>query len=257
MRAALRVATHDGEPWFALLAPDVRFDARAIKRPDLTEPLQGLEGVREWFRTWVGTFESWTPHGEEMIDLGDRLVVGIVERGRGRASGVEVEQRHHELWTFRDDGLASEIRLFDDRADALAAVGPGTGATTDLAWSVLDAVNRWDAEAWIALAHPDMTLTSAVLSQVEDVTFRGHEGIRAYMRQLQEGLGRPHYDVEELLEAEERVYGRVRVTASGPASGATLAIEIGLLSTARDGLVADIQAYPDADEGLRAFGIEP
>jgi hypothetical protein len=53
------------------------------------------------------------------------------------------------------------------------------------------------------------------------------------------------------------VYARVRVTASGPASGATLAIEIGLLATAREGLVAAVDAYPDADEGLRAFGVEP
>ena len=257
MRRAVRNATADPEGWFGLLAPDVTFVSREIGRPDVPEAIHGIDGVREFFRTWTGAFEGWSPHAEEIIDGGRQLIVGIVQGGRGRTSGVEVAVRHHELWTWRDDGLADQVRAFRDRSDALAAAGLAGGCAADLAWRLQDAVNRWDADAWIAVAHPDMTLSSSVLAQVEDATFRGHDGIRDYMRQLEEGLGRPRYEAEEVLESGDRVYGRMRVTASGPASGATLAIEVGLVATVRDGLIAAIDAFPDADEGLRAFGIEP
>jgi ketosteroid isomerase-like protein len=257
MREAVRAAPADGEPWFALLAPDVAFEIREIGRPDLPDAVHGVDGVRDFFRTWTGAFQDWTPHAEEIVDCGDRLVVGIAQRGRGRVSGVDVQNRHHELWSLREDGLAEEIRIFRSRDAALEAAGPGTGSGADLAWRLTEALNRWDADAWIALAHPDMVLSATVLAQVENATFEGHDGIRDYMRELEEGLGRPRYEAEEILESAGSVYGRARIAASGPRSGATLEVTVGMVSTIRDGLIGRIDAYADPDEGLRAFGIEP
>jgi ketosteroid isomerase-like protein len=82
----------------------------------------GHAGVREYFRKWAGTWESWHFHPERLIDAGDgRVVVGLYQRVRGKGSGVEVENRPAQVWTFRD-GLVVRWENFATLADALEAV---------------------------------------------------------------------------------------------------------------------------------------
>ena len=50
------------------------------------------------------------------------VLVTIRFRGRGRSSGAEVETSFHEVYTLRD-GKVLRIHEYEDRADALAAVG--------------------------------------------------------------------------------------------------------------------------------------
>ena len=42
--------------------------------------------------------------------------------GRGRRSGVPVEQHEFHVWTVRD-GKLEQLRVYTDRSDALEAVG--------------------------------------------------------------------------------------------------------------------------------------
>jgi ketosteroid isomerase-like protein len=62
----------------------------------------GHEGVRNFFRDWAGTWETWHFEPTQLIDEGERVIVDLYQRGRGRGSGVEVENRIGQLWTFRD-----------------------------------------------------------------------------------------------------------------------------------------------------------
>jgi len=83
----------------------------------------GHAGVREFFRRWAGTWETWHLHPERIIDGGQgQVVVGLHERGLGKGSGVEVEKRTGQVWTFRD-GLVVRWENFNSLADALEAVG--------------------------------------------------------------------------------------------------------------------------------------
>jgi ketosteroid isomerase-like protein len=59
---------------------------------------------------------------EEIIDAGDHLIHAILFRGRGRGSGVEVEGRFFQVYTFRD-GKTVRWEEFSDRAEALEAAG--------------------------------------------------------------------------------------------------------------------------------------
>jgi hypothetical protein len=57
-----------------------------------------------------------------LIDAGNAVVVAIHYRGRGRGSGVEVEDRKFEVHTFLDGQCVSEVD-FDERSEALKAAG--------------------------------------------------------------------------------------------------------------------------------------
>ena len=70
------------------------------------------------------TWEGWpTYEPKELIDAGDVVVALIRTSARGKSSGVEVDARVWNVWTFRD-GKPVEFKYFgEDRAAALEAAG--------------------------------------------------------------------------------------------------------------------------------------
>jgi ketosteroid isomerase-like protein len=83
---------------------------------------RGPDGLRQAFEKW---FESWEwMHLDivELIDAGDQVLVGLEQRARGSGSGVEVEIKSHNVYSFRD-GMVTRVQLFIDREPALAAAG--------------------------------------------------------------------------------------------------------------------------------------
>jgi ketosteroid isomerase-like protein len=60
---------------------------------------------------------------EELIEAGEHGVVSVmVQRGRGRASGAEVEDRLGTVWTIRE-GKIVRVVWFPTPEEALEAVG--------------------------------------------------------------------------------------------------------------------------------------
>jgi ketosteroid isomerase-like protein len=82
---------------------------------------RGHEGVRESWERWLEGFDQYGFEIESIDDLGERVLVTAVERGRGSASGVDVSARVHILCTFRD-GKILRYEEFYDEADARAAL---------------------------------------------------------------------------------------------------------------------------------------
>jgi ketosteroid isomerase-like protein len=109
------------EALYELLHPDVEM---VLPEGDLDGGTYvGHDGVRSYFRRWAGTWEVWHFHPERVIDAGDdRVVVDLYQRGRGKSSGVEVENRLGQLWTF-SDALVIRWENFGSFREALEAVG--------------------------------------------------------------------------------------------------------------------------------------
>jgi ketosteroid isomerase-like protein len=63
-------------------------------------------------------------YSREYIQSGDRILVLIHRRGRGKGSGAQIEGRGAHLWTFRE-GLAVRFDTYRDRDQARAALGGG------------------------------------------------------------------------------------------------------------------------------------
>jgi ketosteroid isomerase-like protein len=49
----------------------------------------GLEGFQRMMANWDEAWEEFTVDVEEIVEDGDALIVPVVQRGRGRGSGVE------------------------------------------------------------------------------------------------------------------------------------------------------------------------
>ena len=96
-----------------IVAPDIVFETTV-------EAHRGHEGVVDFIRQADDTLEGFHATIEELIEVGDRVVAVVRERGRGKGSGVEVEHRFAHLWTVRD-GRAVSFRAFTGRAAALEA----------------------------------------------------------------------------------------------------------------------------------------
>src|SRR3954447_19264175 len=108
----------------ALYDPDIEWDfARSPFNALFNhEVYRGQDGLRELIRERrEDAWEEIEDDLEELIDAGDRVVSVVMTRGRGRASGVEVEKRHAGVWTFRGDRI---VRVeWMTREEAIEAAG--------------------------------------------------------------------------------------------------------------------------------------
>ena len=84
----------------------------------------GPTAIRDLWSTLDEVFLEWQSRPEELIELGDRVLVLAREKGVGRASGLEFDQKLGHLISFRD-GRITGFRVFGSWKRALRAVGLG------------------------------------------------------------------------------------------------------------------------------------
>ena len=82
----------------------------------------GASGIREFFRDVFESWESFRFQATDLRDLGNRVLVLGDVRGRGRGSGVEVEDQWGWIVELRDAKAAS-VHGFLDQRKALEAAG--------------------------------------------------------------------------------------------------------------------------------------
>jgi ketosteroid isomerase-like protein len=102
--------------------PEVESDASESEVPGLSGIYRGIEAVRQFWRDWYDAWE--TLHFEyELVDAGDRVVMLVDLRMRGRATGIPVSfGKHAWVNTFRD-GLIVHGKLYMSQSEALEAAG--------------------------------------------------------------------------------------------------------------------------------------
>jgi ketosteroid isomerase-like protein len=101
-------------------APDVEIDmSRRTFNPDI---YQGHAGLRRLSREVRDVWDGFWITPERFIDAGERVVVIETRRGRGRESGVEVEDRSAVIWTVRE-GQVVRMETDLEPKQALKAVG--------------------------------------------------------------------------------------------------------------------------------------
>lgn len=119
LRKAGSRSLEDPESFFVILDPGIEWDPSALV-PDATVT-RGTDAVRAYFREFLRTFDEYGYEWEEMIEVGDEVITVMRSWGKGKGSGVTVESRVAQVWTFRD-GRVVRYRDFLDKAAALAAV---------------------------------------------------------------------------------------------------------------------------------------
>ena len=96
---------------------------RALTGPDIVfattvEAFRGPEALLEWMDDGDDAFDDFSVELLEVEERGEHVVVSMRQRGRGKASGAEVDDQITHVWTLRD-GRAIRLQSFADHDDAL------------------------------------------------------------------------------------------------------------------------------------------
>ncbi len=115
-------AAGEASAFYDLFDEDIDHDMSTYSLPDFSSVFHGREAVLDFYRRYWGTWAEYTAVAEEVLDAGDHVVIRLLERGRGKGSGIPFERRWYQVWTFRE-GKVVRWRGFEDREQALEAVG--------------------------------------------------------------------------------------------------------------------------------------
>jgi len=97
-------------------------DPNIVWNPAEESAAEGHDAVRASLLRWKGEWDDYELLPEEFEHMGDRVVVAVRVRGRGRASGIEVDARFYDVYTLRE-GKIIRMDQFTERSDALEAAG--------------------------------------------------------------------------------------------------------------------------------------
>jgi ketosteroid isomerase-like protein len=124
----------------------------------------------------------------------------------------------------------------------------------ELSLLAVDAWNRRDVEALIALADLDVEWQPALEEIVERKTYRGHEGMRQYFTDLAEEGAESRAELTEVRDLGDQVLGLGRMWFRS-ATGVELNQDIALLHTWRDGKCIEARSWLSHAEGREAAGL--
>jgi ketosteroid isomerase-like protein len=91
--------------------------------PDASE-YRGFAGFLAATAEWTEGFDDHSIEPREFVDTGERVLVEVVQRGRGRESGVPLEEPWWFVYTVRD-GKIERLEIYAERAKAREAAGLG------------------------------------------------------------------------------------------------------------------------------------
>ena len=101
--------------------PDFVWDVSRLGWPD-KQIYFGAEGANQFNAEWADAWDGWELEVEEYIDAGESVVVIVNQRGRSKATGIPVDMRFAQVWSFRD-GQAIRMQMYSSVAEALEAAG--------------------------------------------------------------------------------------------------------------------------------------
>src|SRR2546428_6509146 len=96
----------DWEVWLTRAAQiwdrEIEWDVSVFEWPDIGGVYRGKEAVRRFWREWLAAWEI-VQFDYELIDAGDRVVLLLDQRMRGRSTGIEMPfGKYAQVATFRD-----------------------------------------------------------------------------------------------------------------------------------------------------------
>ncbi len=105
---------------------------KALSAPDIVvgttvEAYRGPEALLEWMYEGYDAFDDFTIELLDVEELDGHVQASMRQRGRGKASGAEVDHHFTHVWTLRD-GRAIRLQSFAHREDAVRYAQRNRGA---------------------------------------------------------------------------------------------------------------------------------
>jgi ketosteroid isomerase-like protein len=82
----------------------------------------GKAGFRDAAADWTEDFSEWQVLPQEFTDLGERVLVRVLQIAQGRNSGVRVEENYWFLFELTG-GKVSKLSFYSRHTEALEAAG--------------------------------------------------------------------------------------------------------------------------------------
>jgi ketosteroid isomerase-like protein len=85
-------------------------DLVSFRAPPLPDPqiYHGYEGVDQMYADWTADLRDFEMEVLEYTEVGDRVIVEMVQRGTGRASGAAVSGHFWFVFTLADGKIARQ-----------------------------------------------------------------------------------------------------------------------------------------------------
>lgn len=122
----------------------------------------------------------------------------------------------------------------------------------------LEAGNRGDIDTLLETLDPEVewhTVVHALLTG-EPTVFRGHDGVRQMLGDLQDAFDEIRIETSEIRDLGDRLVAIGRIRTRGKGSGAEVDSPQAFLVEFRNGKAISLRSYLDLEEALAAAGLE-
>jgi ketosteroid isomerase-like protein len=111
----------DVERALGLVDPDIE----CVRVPPLPDPqiYHGSDGVLQMYADWTADFDEFEMEALEFTEIADRVLVEVIQRGRGKASGVTVTGRFWMFYTVAG-GKITRLDAYLTREQAIEPASP-------------------------------------------------------------------------------------------------------------------------------------
>ena len=120
VRRSYEYFARTGETDPSVYAPDIEWHS-AVEDPG-QEVFHGVEGVNRLIADVQEAMDDFRTEPFEFLDAGDKVVAGLIHRGRGKGSSAEVEMREWNVFLIRG-GRITSVHEYSEREKALEAAG--------------------------------------------------------------------------------------------------------------------------------------
>jgi ketosteroid isomerase-like protein len=121
----------------------------------------------------------------------------------------------------------------------------------------IQAYNRRDIDAFLEEIDPEVEWHGALqaLLESEATMYRGHEGVRKRVRDIDEALADIRLELPEIRDLGDRLVAIGRLRARGKASGAETESPFGCVVEWRNGKATRLLSFLSRNEALEAAGL--
>jgi ketosteroid isomerase-like protein len=124
----------------------------------------------------------------------------------------------------------------------------------EIALAALDAWNRGDREAWLALWDEEAEF-HPLRAQLEGESYSGHAGMTRFLAGMTEEWEGVRVEIDETQDSGDRVVGTGRFIARGRASGVDLNVPLGVCMRVRGGKIVYTRFFSEPGDALEAAGL--
>jgi len=129
---------------------------------------------------------------------------------------------------------------------------PKSSEIRAIAETAFRALNTGDLDSFLTVVADDVEFTSMIL-EVEGMTFRGRDGVRAWWQTVREAFEGMHWELLDLVESDGKAVAKLRAAAD--LGGGRVDQMVWQAATFRDGKLTWWAFFRSEEEALRALGL--